>query len=377
MRNKKLLILVTAAGLLGTSAVVGANGLVTKVSGVLHKEVKVTVNGTDTALHPVYIDGKAYLPARDLATQLGYDLSWGNKNTQIELTSKEEQAAEYIRTTGVIVDVKPADKGQYRIELLGKGDYGWIILYADKDTILTDNSGQAFAAKDLKAGTQITAEFGPIVAMSFPGQSHAHKIVVGNETLVKEDVIQSVDKTDDGWQVKFGETKDGVTRTSLVLTAGKETSVLTSEGQSVDWADLKAGTKATAYYGPIMTKSLPPQSPLHYLVVAPANSTAPLGKLSAEQAQAYRELAWSNMPDSQKSHLTTKKDEAEVSIISSSNAAIITVTDEQKKKLAEVQAVNGPLIEVKYSTDQDTLLGPLQMAFDPDTKVLVGFFIRR
>lgn len=375
MRNKKLMILVTVAGLLGTTAVVGATGLVTKVNGVLHKEVNVSVNGTDTTLHPVYIGGKAYLPAREMATQLGYDLSWANKGKEIEITSKGEQAADYIRTMGVIVNVTAVDNGQYRIEVLGKGEYNWIILYADKDTILTDMDSQAVAAKDLKAGTMITAEFGPIVAMSFPGQSQAHKIVVSNQSLVKEDVIQSVDKTDDGWQVKFGETKDGVTTTTLVLAAGKETSVLTSEGQSVDWADLKAGTKATAYYGPIMTKSLPPQSPLHYLVVAPTTE-APSGKLSAEEAQAYRELAWNNVPESQKPHLTTKKDEAEVTFISSSNAAIMPATDAQKKKLAEIQAVNGPLIEVKYGTDQDALLGPLQLAFDPASKELVGFFMR-
>ncbi|MCD9022225.1 stalk domain-containing protein [Cohnella silvisoli] len=373
MQKKKLLILVTAVGLLGTTAAVSAGGLISKVNGVLHNEIAVSVNGTDTTLHPVYINGKAYLPARDTAAALGYNLNWNTAGKEIELTGQKEEAEKYIQSMGVVVSVNPLEKdGAYRIELLGKGEYSWIILIADKDTILTDESGQAFAVKDLKVGTRITAEFGPMVAMSFPGQSHAHKIVVGSESLVKEDVIQSIEKTDDGWQVRFGETKDGVATPTLVLNAGKETSVLTSQGESVDFASLKAGTKVTAYYGPIMTKSIPPQSPLHYLVVS-----APIaGKLAPAAAQEYRELAWSNVPESEKSHLTTKKDEAQVSIIESKNAAIIAVTDAQKKKLAEIQAVNGPLIEVRYSTDQDALLGPLTMAFDPDTKMLVGFFQR-
>jgi len=377
MKNKKLIILVTAVGLLGTSAAVGANGLISKVSGVLNKEVVVTINGTDTALHPVFIDGKAYLPARDAAAELGYNLNWNSKSKEIEIRSKEEQAVEYVKSMGVIVDVSPTEDGKYRIELLGKGNYNWIILYADEDTILTNSQDEAIAAKDLQAGTRITAEFGPIIAMSYPGQSHAHKIVVTGDSLVKEDVVQSVEKTDEGWQVTFGEVKEGVAIPALTLNAGKETSVVNSEGQSIEWADVKAGTKVVAYYGPMMTKSIPPQSPLHYLVVqtdmAPA---APIGKISAEVAQQYRELAWSMLPQSELPHLTTKKDEAQVSIIPAKNAAIMAITDAQKKKLAEIQAADGILIEVKYSTDQDALLGPLMLAFDPDTKELLGYFQR-
>ncbi|QMV41775.1 stalk domain-containing protein [Cohnella cholangitidis] len=222
MQRKKLLVLATAVGLLGTSAVVGANGLVSKVAGVLNKEVVVSVDGADTALHPVYIDGKAYLPARDLAGALGYNLSWNSKGKEIEINSKDEQAVEYMRMLGVVVDVKQTDDGSYRIELLGKGDDRWMILYADKDTVLTDESGKPAAAADLKAGTRITAEFGPVVAMSYPGQSHAHSIIVGSETLVKEDVIQTVEKTDDGWQVTFGETKDGAAVPTLKLTAARK-----------------------------------------------------------------------------------------------------------------------------------------------------------
>ncbi|BBI36245.1 stalk domain-containing protein [Cohnella abietis] len=376
MKHKKLLVLVTAVGLLGTSAAVGASGLVSKVNGIFHKEINISVNGKDTSMHPVYIDGKAYLPARDAAAAFGFNLNWSTNGKTIEFTGQGEEKVEYAKMLGVIVDVKPTDDGQYRIEALGKGNTSWIILYADKDTILTNESGEAFAAKDLKAGTRIQAEYGPVVAMSFPGQSHAHKIIVGSESLVKEDVIQSVEKTEDGWQVSFG--KDGVATPELILNGGKETSVLSFQGESVKWEDLKAGTKVRAYYGPGTTRSIPPQSPLHYLVVLTDDATsAPLGKLSAEVAQQYRELAWSILPTEQKSHLTTKKDDAQVAIIESNNAAIIAVTDAQKKKLAELKAVNAPLIEIKYNTDQDELIGPLQMAIDPVTKELVGYFIRR
>lgn len=371
MNKKKAIILLTAVGLLGTSAVVGAKGMVDKVSGFLHKDVAITVNGDQTSLHPVYINGKAYLPIRDAAPVLGYNLSYHGK--EIELNEISEQPeAEYVQTMGVIVDVQ-RDKDQYRVEVLGKGPQSWVILYVDKDTALTGPDGKAFAAKDLKAGQQIIAQFGPIMTMSFPPQSHAATLNVRSEALAQESTIQSVEHTDDGWKVTFGETKDGKETTTLVLNAGKETSVLDAQGQSVEWENLKAGMKVRAYYGPIMTKSLPPQSPLHYLVVL----DAPQSEVAPAAAKEFRELAWTLVPEGEKSHLTTKKDEAKVESVRASDVAIMGTTDAQKKRLEEIKAAGGDVITVTYTTDRDALIGPLVMAFDPDSKELLGFFIRK
>ncbi|WP_373232141.1 hypothetical protein [Cohnella sp.] len=373
MNNKRIIVLMTAVGLLGAAAGVGASGMVSKVTGVLHKNIAVSVNGTATSMHPVYIQGKAYLPARDTASALGYNLNWSSKT--IELNQKEvlPVEVEYLRTMGVIVSVEPTeDEGRYRLEVLGKGPYSWIILYADKETELTDSSGAVVAAKDLKAGMRIEAEFGPMIAMSFPGQSHAAKIIVGSQSLVKEDAIQSVTKTDDGWQVQFGEVKNGVTAPALTLNAGKETSVLSAQGQPVEWADLKMGTKVRAYYGPLMTKSIPPQSPLHYLVVLDE-----IEQLAPASAQEFRELAWSKLTEDNKTHLITKKDEAKVEVIDSKNVTLMATTDAQKKMLADIQTANGKLITVTFSTDDDALLGPLTLAFDPDSKELIGLFARK
>jgi hypothetical protein len=189
---------------------------------------------------------------------------------------------------------------------------------------------------------------------------------------VKEDVIQSVEKTDDGWQIIFGETKNRVAVPTLKLTAGKETSVLTALGESVAFESLKAGDKVRAYYGPFTTKSIPPQSPLHYLVVLSDD-----GQLAPAEIQEYRELAWKSVPDGQKSHLTTKKDEAQVTVIDSKDIRLLNTPDEQKNNLEDIKAANGKLVEVMYNTDQDTLIGPLKLVFDPESKAFVGFFIRK
>ena len=192
---------------------------------------------------------------------------------------------------------------------------------------------------------------------------------------MKEDVIQAVKRTDDGWQVQFGETKDGVAVPALTLQAGKETSVLTSQGEPVKWEDLQAGTKVRAYYGPIETKSIPPQSPLFYLVVL-TDAQAPAGKMSPEAAQEYRDLAWPKVSDNT-SHLVTKRDEALVQIVSAKDSGVIASTDEQKKLLEQIRSANGNLVTVTYNTDQDELLGPLTVAFDFRTKAFVGFYPRK
>lgn len=369
--KKKAIIVLTAVGLLGTSAAVGARGLTDKLTGFLRKDVSVTINGEATSLQPVFINGKAYLPIRDAAPALGYELDY--KNNGIILNEiEDEEDVEYLSTMGVIVDVSKTTDGKYRLEVLGKGPNSWVILYADADTKLTDADGKPFSAKDLKAGQQIIAEFGPVMALSFPGQSHAATIKVQSDTLIQESVIQSVEKTDDGWQVRFGETNNGTTMTTLVLNAGKETSVLDEQGQSVAWESLKPGMKVRAYYGPMLSKSLPPQSPLHYLVVLGADhSVAP-----ATQKE-FRDLAWTLISADEKPHVTTKQDEAKVESVPATDAPVFGGNEEQTKKYEAIKAAGGDVITVTYSTDRDELIGPLVLVFDPATKQQLGYYPRK
>ncbi|WP_284646017.1 stalk domain-containing protein [Paenibacillus silviterrae] len=359
--KKKLSVLLALTGILGTTAAVGAEDLVEKVTGYLQKDVKVLVNGQDSTLTPVYIDGKAYIPVRDAAAKLGYTVNYDEANKEIEL----DEAVDLMRASGVIVNVQANEDGKYRIELLGST---WVILTVDQSTDMKSLDGKTLTPADLKAGTQIDAEFGPAMAMSFPGQAQAVRIHVHADRAVKEDTIKEVKRTDDGWRVQLGD--------ALILNAGKETRVMTSQGESVNWEDLKAGMKVKAYYGPFETRSLPPQSPVFLLVVqAQAPVTGAL-KMSPETAQEYRNLAWAQVNE-QASHITTKQDEAAVQIVSSKEVGVVAATDEQRKLLADVQAANGNFVTVTYNTDQDELLGPLTVVFDFNTKAFIGFNARR
>ncbi|MBB3128333.1 hypothetical protein FHS19_002987 [Paenibacillus rhizosphaerae] len=359
--KKKLTVLLTLAGILGTTAAVEADALVEKITGYLQKDTKVLINGQDSMLTPVSIDGKLYIPVRDAAAKLGYTLNYDEASKEIELS----EAADLMHASGVIVNVQANEDGKYRIELLGST---WVILTVDKSTAIKSLDGKTLTPTDLKAGTQIDAEFGPAMAMSFPGQAQAVRINVHANRLVKEDTIKAVKHTDNGWQVQLGD--------ALVLNAGKETRVMTSQGESVNWEDLKAGMKVKAYYGPFEAQSLPPQSPVFLLVVqAQAPVTGGL-KMSPETAQEYRSLAWAQV-SAQASHITTKQDEAAVRIVSSKEVGVLALTAEQKKLLEDVQAANGNVVTVTYNTDQDELLGPLTVVFDFNTKAFIGFNARR
>lgn len=373
MNKKRWIAIATVAGLLGTTAAAQATGLIQKVSGVLRSDVTVTIDGEKTSLHPIYVNGQAYLPVREEAAALGYELHYDAKNKTIELkTNGEEEAADYINWMGIVQDVQKLEDGSYRINTIGTGGANWMILTADKDTVVKDAEGKTVPLDELKPGAQIIAQYGPIVAMSYPGQSHAASITVQAQRLIQESAILSVKQTDDGWQVQFGETKDGVAQPSLTLNAGKETHLVDAEGQPLSWSDFKEGDQVRAYYGPIMTKSLPPQSPLFYLVkLTKADALAPAAQ------QEFRDLAWKQLADESKAHVKTKQEEAAVAIVDAKGAPVLPSTDEQKKKFEELQAAGGKLVTVTYSTDQDELLGPLVVAFDRDSKEFVGYFVRR
>lgn len=277
MKHKKALLVLTAVGVLGASAAVSAKGLTEKVTGLLRSDVKVTVNGDATSLQPVYINGKAYLPVRDAASALGLDLTVKGKQIDISKPAAEDPEQK-IQMSGVVVSVdKATDGGPTRLEVRGAGGAQWMILNADSKTTIVDEVGAVKTVDDIKEGTHITADYGPMVAMSYPGQSTASKIVIGADRLIKEDVVSRVEQTKAGWQVQLGaptDAKGEISASTVVLNVGDDTLVVKPNGEQVKLEDLKVGTKVRAYYGPIMTKSLPPQSPAELIVVLDGNQTA-------------------------------------------------------------------------------------------------------
>lgn len=366
LKKQKWIVLATAAGLLATTGA-SAEGLVEKVSGLLRSDVTVTMNGATTGLHPVYIDGKAYIPVRDAADALGYEIVWNRKELQLISKEAPTESADYLMISGVVSNVTPVGDS-VKLDVLGTGLNPRIILTADAKTTVTGTDGKPIAVGDLKAGMHIIAEYGPIIAKSYPGQTHAASIHVTTQRLVKEQAVYAVKKTDEGWQLQFSELKNGVDTPVLTLQAGKETRLVDEGGRPADWTQIKPGTPVRAYYGPTIADGQ----------VAAADTIVILEEQpTAEQIVAYREIAWKLVPAEQLPHLLTKKEEAQVAVIEPDSTGLLPAGDAEKKRVEEIKAAGGKLIAVYYSTDQDALIGPLTIVFDPKTEKLLGFFMRR
>jgi hypothetical protein len=205
--------------------------------------------------------------------------------------------------------------------------------------------------------------------MSFPSSSHAAKIVVGEQRLIAEQFVQEVRQSDDGWQVHIGPGKLAATPATTILNVGKGATMQTAQGEPVEVSKLAPGTRVRAYYGPALTKSIPAQSTAELVVVMP--------ELLREQVTLkFLDLAWHNVPEAEKSHLTTTKEQAKVALIDSSTKMIIGLTDEQKQFLAGIKDRSVQLVTVTYNTDQDALLGSLTVVIDPATMKVVGYFAR-
>ncbi|REJ11889.1 MAG: hypothetical protein C6W59_15780 [Paenibacillaceae bacterium] len=359
---RKWLAVMTTAGLLVAAASAGADGIGQKISGWLRPDIMVAVDGAETGMKPVIIEGKAYLPARGIAEATGYEIHW--KGNRIELSGAEDEE-QYMTFTGYINGVTQ-DGDRWRIDVIGPNN--WLILYADKETVLTDAEGKPFAAEDLAPGMAIEAEYGPMVAMSYPAQSHAASIKVMQQHLVAKQVIHSVEKTEDGWRIALADEEGGEVK--LVLLAGPETLIVRSDKQPADAELLEPGLVVRAYYGPAVMKSLPPQSHAQYIEVDDQREW-----LAPAEEQEYRELAWKQLSDEDKAHLITAKDEALVELIDAANAAVIPL-EGKERLLEDIRANGGKLVAVTYKTDQDALLGPVTVLFDPETKEVIGHIVR-
>ncbi|MNJ55429.1 hypothetical protein D3C77_509160 [compost metagenome] len=89
-----------------------------------------------------------------------------------------------------------------------------------------------------------------------------------------------------------------------------------------------------------------------------------------------RNIAWKSVEKNQYDTITTNWEEARVELIESNDKWIISITDEQKKKLEQIEKTDSILIAVTFNTEQDGLLGPIVPIIDPKSMKVVGFYPR-
>ncbi|MCM1985908.1 hypothetical protein [Methanococcoides seepicolus] len=173
-------------------------------------------------------------------------------------------------TTVLLLDQDESD--------IGEGYPCDIYLKIGQETTIKDSNGNELTIEYLENGTRIEAYYGPATTRSLPPQSGAVSIVVLDEDE-KPGILQPV-KTlgtilgTEKWtsstmilldedDVEIGEGYP----CDIYLSIGQETTITDSNGNELTIEDLTEGTRIEAYYGPMVTASLPPQSGTLKIVV--------------------------------------------------------------------------------------------------------------
>ncbi|KGK99612.1 hypothetical protein LI82_01175 [Methanococcoides methylutens] len=160
---------------------------------------------------------------------------------------------------------------------IGEGYPCDLYLMIGEETTIADIDGDELSIDDLTEGTRIEAHYGPMTTRSLPPQSVAVSIVVLDEDVptgpqpVKtigtilgtevrsENTVLLLDQDD----IDIGEGYP----CDIFLVTAQETTITDSNGNELSFEDLTEGTRVEAYYGPMVTASLPPQSGTLKIVV--------------------------------------------------------------------------------------------------------------
>lgn len=205
------------------------------VDSALSKSVNVTVNGTAITDGYWNKDGKeAMIALRDLTDALGIELKWNKENKSAELT---------------------------------KGNL-WTLVMADKDQY-------SFNKMLITLGTAPQITDGKLfVPASFAEQVlHTQVTTAGNQvTISSEEDVKNVTErgviTGINPDTKYPSIHIGGAGTEgLVLNLGEDTVIKSADGKEIALTDLTIGMTVEAVHAPIMTMSLPPQTPTYEVTV--------------------------------------------------------------------------------------------------------------
>ncbi|SCW64418.1 Copper amine oxidase N-terminal domain-containing protein [Paenibacillus tianmuensis] len=189
-----------------------------------------------------------------------------NATGTITIHSKKQESEEQVLNTtkqGTITSITYRDKGG-EIGLNGYG-HGVRLNISGETEIVSDNN-QKLTLADLQLGVFIEAEHGLAMAMSMPPMTHAKKIIVkqssaAQQTLGTAGEIEEITSSAEGTTrltIKGNKLSDGSHDTVVLNVAGDTPVIGTKDNQPVAADQLKKGDKVYAFYGPILTKSLPP-----------------------------------------------------------------------------------------------------------------------
>lgn len=206
---------------------------------------------------PVTKADRLYVPASFISEVLKQNITLEGRN--ILVTS----AAEHLVETGVITSIRSSGSNSF-IQIKGTGTAG-VVLTVNEDTVYNKADGAALALADLQIGMTVEAEHAMFSTRSLPPQTPAYRITV-QDTKVHTDVLgtqgslEEIIKAEDGslsLRIK-GSTLSDTSQSEIVLRLGADTLLVNESGDAALQSALVQGAAVIGFYGPVMTRSLPP-----------------------------------------------------------------------------------------------------------------------
>lgn len=208
---------------------------------------------------PELVDNKLYVPASFVSKVLHGSVT--TEGASVSIAMKED--VKKVQTTGVITSIRPI--GDYTaIQVQGIGTEG-MVLNVNKDTEYQMLDGTKLSLSDLHVGLTVSAEHSMAVTLSLPPQTSSSKITVLDtkreaNSLGTSGVVEEV-RSDDKGNVSVLVKGTGLTETApseIVLQIADETAIVDKNGDKVEKSALVKGANVIGFYGPALTKSLPP-----------------------------------------------------------------------------------------------------------------------
>lgn len=281
------------------------------------KEYKITVNGKEMP-HEAYIkDITVMLPVREIAEAIGFKVEWNQEAKRVELFRGPVMVTFSIGTDGYtfaktapqqlgvapeltndltyvpaelfttligshmamkengnisIVDgdiaynatISAVSDGSITVEDIDKGT---VVCHIGEETKLIGADGSDIKLEDLKVGDLVKVEYSEAMTMSLPPQNTPVSITViadeekeevpAPENTVTQGKVLAVSEN----QITLGEDLEDINTQLIVNISADETEILDKDGKKIALKDIKAGDLVEVTHKPIMTMSIPPQTP--------------------------------------------------------------------------------------------------------------------
>ncbi|MGO4499495.1 hypothetical protein AB4114_26765 [Paenibacillus sp. 2RAB27] len=215
------------------------------------------------SLSSLLTTGAAYAATTDAVIP---DMHAKQRGSSEGITVKE--ATKNVQSTGVITSIRTTgDNAQIQIQDTGTGG---IVLNVSPETTYQMLNGTKLTLADLHVGLTITAEHSMAMTLSLPPQTSTSKITVLDTAAHKgalgtSGIIEAV--REDGSLLVKGQGLTEDAPGEVVLTVGTDTAIVDGKGIPIDKSALVKGANVIGFYGPMMTKSLPPISNAWKIVV--------------------------------------------------------------------------------------------------------------